>query len=122
VQGGLALSGTRPTKIGGSLALLDPAKRHLWSVVAEHWAPLRILADGLFARDPSAVAPQWVRLVLQHLPGYTLKRRPVMADIAERFLAGESVAELARVYAMPPQEVERILRQALAARRNGHER
>jgi hypothetical protein len=122
VQGGLDLSGTRPTKIGGSLTLRDPAKRPLWSVVAEQWDPLRILADGLFARDPSALAPHWVRMVLQQLPGYTLKRGPMMADISERFLAGESIADLARVYTIPPQEVERILRQALAARRHGHER
>jgi hypothetical protein len=74
VHGGLDLSGTSPTKIGGSLALLDPAKRPLWSVVAEQWDPLRILADGLFARDPSALAPHWVRTVLQQLPGYILKR------------------------------------------------
>jgi Lipopolysaccharide-assembly len=122
VQGGLDLNGTRPTKLGGSLTLRDPAKRLLWSVVAEQWDPLRILADGLFARDPSALAPHWVRTVLQQLPGYTLERRPVMADISERFLAGESIADLARVYTMPPQEVERILRQALAARRHSHER
>jgi hypothetical protein len=122
VHGGLGLSGTRPTKIGGSLALLDPAKRQLWSVVAEQWDPLRILADGLFARDPSALAPHWVRMVLQQLPGYTLKRRAGMADVSERFVAGESIADLARVYMIPPQEVERILRQELAARWTGHER
>ena len=122
VHGGLDLSGTRPTKIGGSLALLDPAKRPLWSVVAEQGDPLRILADGLFARDPSALAPHWVRTVLQQLPGYTLKRRLIMADISERFLAGTSIADLARVYTIPPQEVERILRQELAARWHGHER
>jgi hypothetical protein len=121
VHGGLDLSGTRPTRIGGSLALLDSAKRPLWSVVAEQWDPLRILADGLFARDPSALAPHWVRIVLQQLPGYILKRHPVMADISERFLAGESIANLARVYTIPPQEVEMILRQELAARRDGHE-
>jgi hypothetical protein len=121
VRGGLALSGTRPTKIGGSLALLDPAKRHLWSVVAEQWDPLRLMADGLFARDPSALASHWVRTVLHHLPGYTVKRRPMTADIVERFLAGESIAELTRVSTMPPQEVEMILRQALATRRHEHE-
>jgi hypothetical protein len=122
VWGGLELSGTRPTKIRGSLALLDPAKRMLWSVVAEQWDPLRLMADGLFARDPSVLAPYWVRTVLQHLPGYTVKRRPVTADIVERFLAGESIADLTRVYTIPPQEVEMILRQALAARRHEHER
>jgi hypothetical protein len=81
VQGGLDLSGTRPTRVGGSLALLDPAKRLLWSVVAEQWDPLRMLADGLFARDPSALAPHWVRTVLQQLPGYTRMKRPGMADL-----------------------------------------
>jgi len=121
VRGGLELSGTRATKIGGSLVLRDPAKRPLWSVVAEQWDPLRLVADGLFARDPSAVAPHWVRTVLQQLPGYTSDRRPVTADILKRFLAGESIAELAQVYTMPPEEVEIILRQALAARRNGQE-
>jgi hypothetical protein len=39
-----------------------------------------------------------------------------MADISERVLAGASIVDLARVYTIPPQEVERILRQALAAR------
>jgi Lipopolysaccharide-assembly len=82
VHGGLDLSGTRPTKIGGSLTFLDPTKRHLWSVVAEQWDPLRLLADGLFARDPSALAPHWVRMVLQQLPGYTRKMRPGMADLS----------------------------------------
>jgi hypothetical protein len=116
VHGGLDLSGTRPTKIGGSLTLLDPAKRQLWWVVAEQWDPLRLLADGLLARDPSALAPHWVRTVLQQLPGYTVKRPPVGADLLERFLAGESIADLTRVYRMPPQEVELILRQELATR------
>jgi hypothetical protein len=116
VHGGLDLSGTRPTKIGGSLTLLDPAKRQLWWVVAEQWDPLRLLADGLLARDPSALAPHWVRTVLQQLPGYTVKRPPVGADLLERFLAGASIADLTRVYRMPPQEVELILRQELATR------
>jgi hypothetical protein len=57
IRGGLALSGTRPAKIRGRLALLDPAKRTLWLAVAEQWDPLRLMADGLFARDPSALAP-----------------------------------------------------------------
>jgi hypothetical protein len=118
LRGGLDLSGTRPTKIGGSLTLLDPGKRPLWSVVAEQWDPLRIVADGLFARDPSALPPHWVRTVLEHLPGYSANRRPVMADILERFLAGESIANLTRVYTMPTQEVEMILRQELAASRH----
>jgi hypothetical protein len=121
-RGGLDLSGTRSTKIGGSLTLLDPAKRHLWSAVAEQWDPLRIVADGLFARDPSALAPHWVRTVLQQLPGYTVRRYPATADIVERFLAGESITDLARVYTIPPQEVEKILRQELAATRKAHER
>jgi hypothetical protein len=120
VQGGLELSGTRSTKIRGSLALLGPTKRHLWLVVAEQWDPLRIMADGLFARDPSALAPHWVRTVLQHLPGYTVKRRAVTADILERFLAGDSIAARIREDTMPPQEVEMILRQELAVRRNDH--
>jgi hypothetical protein len=122
VQGGLELSGTRPTRIGGSLTLLDSAKRPLWSVIAEQWDPLRILADGLFARDPSALAPHWVRTVLQQLPGYTLKRRPGMVDLSEHVLAGESIADLAWVDIIPPQEVERGLQQELAAKRDGHER
>jgi hypothetical protein len=118
VRGGLDLSGTKPTKIGGSLTLLDPAKRPLWSVITEQWDPLRLMADGLFARDPSALPPHWVRTVLEQLPGYRVQRRPVTADILERFLAGESIADLTRVYAMPTQEVEMILRQELAARRH----
>ncbi len=122
VQGGLELSGTRPTRIGGSLTLLDPAKRPLWSVIAEQGDPLRILADGLFARDPSALAPHWVHSVLQQLPGYTLKRRPGMVDLSERVLAGASIADLDWVSMIPPQEVERRLRQELAAKRDGHER
>jgi hypothetical protein len=117
-RGGLDLSGTKPTKIGGSLTLLDPAKRPLWSVVAEQWDPLRLMADGLFARDPSALPPHWVRTVLEQLPGYRVQRRPVTADILERFLAGESIADLTRVYTLPTQEVEMILRQELAARRH----
>jgi hypothetical protein len=122
VQGGLDLSGTWPTKIGGSLALLDPARRPLWSVVAEQWDPLRLLADGLFARDPRALAPHWVRTVLQQLPGYTLKRRPGMVGLSERFLAGASIADLARVDTIPPQAVERSLRQERAAKRDSHKR
>jgi Lipopolysaccharide-assembly len=94
VQGGLDLRGTRPTKIGGSLALLDAARRPLWSVVAEQWDPLRILADGLFARDPSALVPHWVRTVLEQLPDYTPQRRPGMMHLSERFRAGESMADL----------------------------
>jgi hypothetical protein len=122
VQGGLELSGTRPTRIGGSLTLLDPAKRPLWSVIAEQGDPLRILADGLFARDPSALASHWVRTVLQQLPGYTLKRRPGMVDLSERVLAGASITDLDWVSMIPPQELERSLRQELAAKRDGHER
>jgi hypothetical protein len=75
---------------------------------------------GLFARDPSALAPHWVRTVLQQLPGYTLKRRPEMVGLSERVLAGASIADLARVDTIPPQAVERSLRQALAAKRDGH--
>jgi Lipopolysaccharide-assembly len=121
VRGGLELSGTRSTKIRGSLTLLDPTKRHLWLVVVEQWDPLRLVADGLLARDPSALAPYWVRTALQHLSGYTVKRRPVTADILERFLSGESIADLTRVYTIPPQEVEKILRQALTVRRTEQE-
>jgi hypothetical protein len=93
----------------------------LWVVVAEQWDPLRLMADGLLARDPSALALHWVRTVLQQVPGYTVKRRPVPADLVERFLAGESIADLTRVYTTLPQEVEMILRQTLATRRNDHE-
>ena len=80
------------------------------------------MADGLFARDPSALAPHWVRTVLQQLPGYTVRRYPATADIVERFLAGESITDLARAYTIPPQEVEMLLRQELAATRKAHER
>jgi hypothetical protein len=117
-RGGLELSGTKPTKIGGSLTLLDPAKRPLWSVVAEQWDPLRLMADGLFARDPSALPPHWVRTVLEQLPGYRVQRRPVPAALLKRFLAGESIADLTRVYTLPTREVEMILPQELAARRH----
>ena len=46
------------------------------------------------------------------------------ADLVERFLAGESIVDLTRVYTItiPPQEVEMLLRQALVARWIDHER
>jgi hypothetical protein len=49
VRGRLDLRGTKPAKIGGSLTLLDPAKRPLWSAAGEQWDRLRLMADGLFA-------------------------------------------------------------------------
>jgi hypothetical protein len=76
------------------------------------------MADGLFARDPSALPPNCVRTVLEQLPGYRVQRRPVTADILERFLAGESIADLTRVDTLPTEEVETIVRHELAARRH----
>jgi hypothetical protein len=49
VRGGLDLRGTKPAKIVGSLTLLGPAERPLWSAAGEQWDPLRLMADGLFA-------------------------------------------------------------------------
>jgi hypothetical protein len=45
-----------------------------------------------------------------------------MVDLSEHVLAGESIADLAWVDIIPPQEVERGLQQELAAKRDGHER
>lgn len=75
-QGGLDLKGVRSTRISGSLALLTPAGQRLWFVAAVQQDPLRLVAHGLFARAPKALAPHWARTVLQQLPGYTVKGQP----------------------------------------------
>jgi hypothetical protein len=75
-QGGLDLRGARSTEISGSLTILDPAHQRLWFAAAVQRDPLRLVAHGLFSRHPSALAPHWVKAVLQQLPGYTLRERP----------------------------------------------
>jgi Lipopolysaccharide-assembly len=76
-RGGLDLThGATSTVISGTLALLNAAKQRLWFAAAVQLDPLRIVAQGLFARAPSALAPYWVRTVLQELPGYTVAGRP----------------------------------------------
>jgi hypothetical protein len=122
-RGAIGPGRTRPERHqadddGENRTLFDPAKRPLWSVGAEQWNPLRLMADGLFARDPSALPPHRVRTVREQLQGYRVQRRPVTADILERFLAGESIADLTRVDTLPTQEVETIVRHELAARRH----
>jgi hypothetical protein len=75
-QGGLDLRGVRSTEISGSLTILDAAHRRLWFAAAVQRDPLRLVAHGLFSRHPSALAPHWVKAVLQQLPGYALRERP----------------------------------------------
>jgi hypothetical protein len=75
-QGGLDWRGARSTEISGSLTILDPAHRRLWFAAAVQRDPLRLVAHGLFSRHPSALAPHWVKAVLQQLPGYNLRERP----------------------------------------------
>jgi hypothetical protein len=75
-QGGLDWRGARSTEISGSLTILDPAHRRLWFAAAVQRDPLRLVAHGLFSRHPSALAPHWVKAVLQQLPGYALRERP----------------------------------------------
>jgi hypothetical protein len=76
VYGGIDAAGVRPTKISGTMALFNAAKQQLWFVAAAQLDPARLVADGLFARPPRAVAPYWARAVLQKLPGYTTKESP----------------------------------------------
>lgn len=76
------------------------------------------MADGLFARDPSALPPHCARTVREQLPAYRVQRRPVTADLLERFPAGESIADLTRVHTLSTQEGETIVRHELAARRH----
>jgi hypothetical protein len=75
-QGGLDLTGARSTEISGSLTILDPAHQRLWFAAAVQRDPLRLVAHGLFSRHPSALAPHWVKAVLQQLPGYALRESP----------------------------------------------
>ena len=75
-QGGLDLKRAHSTVISGSLTLLNPARQRLWFAAAVQRDPLRLVAHGLFARSPSALASHWSRTVLQQLPGYAVKGRP----------------------------------------------
>jgi hypothetical protein len=75
-QGGLDWRGARSTEISGSLTILDPSHQRLWFAAAVQRDPLRLVAHGLFSRHPSALAPHWVKAVLQQLPGYALRERP----------------------------------------------
>jgi hypothetical protein len=75
-RGGLDLRGARSTVISGSLTLLDRAQQRLWFAAAVQRDPLRLVAHGLFARSPSALASHWVRTILEQLPGYVVKGRP----------------------------------------------
>jgi hypothetical protein len=75
-SGGLDLDGARSSEVSGSLKLLNPVHQPLWVAAAIQRDPLRLVAHGLFARPPSALAPYWARTVLQQLPGYTVKGRP----------------------------------------------
>jgi Lipopolysaccharide-assembly len=80
-RGGLDLThGARSTVISGTLTLLNATKQRLWFAAAVQLDPLRIVTHGLFARAPSALAPYWVRTVLQQLPGYTVAGRPEAQD------------------------------------------
>jgi hypothetical protein len=76
VHGGIDASGVRSTKISGTMAFLNTAKQQLWFAAAAQLDPARLVADGLFARPPQALAPYWAKAVLQKLPGYTLKEGP----------------------------------------------
>jgi hypothetical protein len=53
---------------------------HALGLLAVQLDPLRIVTHGLFARAPSALAPYWVRTVLQQLPGYTVAGHPEAQD------------------------------------------
>jgi hypothetical protein len=75
-QGGLDRRGVRSTEISGSLTILDHARQRLWFAAAVQRDPLRLVAHGLFSRHPSALAPYWVKAVLQQLPGYAFRERP----------------------------------------------
>lgn len=76
-RGGLDLThGASSTVISGTLALLNASKQRLWVAAAVQLDPWRLVTHGLFARAPSALAPYWVRTVLQELPGYTVAGHP----------------------------------------------
>jgi hypothetical protein len=75
-RGGLDWNGARSTVISGSLTLLTAEGRRLWYAAAVQKDPWRLVAHGLFAREPSALAPAWVKAVLAELPGYVTRDRP----------------------------------------------
>jgi hypothetical protein len=75
-RGGLDWQGARSSVISGSLTLLTAAGRRLWYAAAVQQDPWRLITHGLFARDPSALAPDWVKTVLAELPGYGMRERP----------------------------------------------
>jgi hypothetical protein len=75
-RGGLDWTGARSTVISGTLTLLTAADQRLWFAAAVQQDPWRLVAHGLFARDPSALAPDWVTTVLEELPGYVRQERP----------------------------------------------
>jgi hypothetical protein len=62
--------------ISGTLTLLTAADQRLWFAAAVQQDPWRLVAHGLFARDPSALAPEWVATVLEELPGYVRHEPP----------------------------------------------
>jgi hypothetical protein len=74
--GGLDLNGARSSEVSGSLMLINATHETLWFAAAVQRDPLRLVADGLFARPPRVLAPYWARTVLQQLPGYVVKGRP----------------------------------------------
>jgi hypothetical protein len=74
-RGGLDWQGARSSVISGSLTLLTAAGRRLWYAAAVQQDPWRLVAHGLFAREPSALAPAWVQTVLAELPGYVPRER-----------------------------------------------
>jgi hypothetical protein len=75
-RGGLDWRGARSSVLSGSLTLRTAAGRRLWYAAAVQQDPWRLVAHGLFARDPGALAPAWVRAVLAQLPGYAPQERP----------------------------------------------
>jgi hypothetical protein len=77
--GGLDWHGARSSEVGGSLWLVNHAHRPVWVAAAVQRDPLRLIAHGLFARDPRLLAAHWARTVLQQLPGYAVKGRPETA-------------------------------------------
>jgi hypothetical protein len=74
-RGGLDWKGAQSTVISGTLTLLTAADQRLWFAAAVQQDPWRLVAHGLFARDPSALAPDWVQTVLEELPGYVMRER-----------------------------------------------
>jgi hypothetical protein len=75
-RGGLDWKGARSAVISGTLTLLTAADQRLWFAAAVQQDPWRLVAHGLFARDPSALAPEWVATVLEELPGYVRHEHP----------------------------------------------